>query len=480
MWTERRVVLSVGLVATVALAAPEVPTPTREAMAELQKIEAAGYHDQIAPLRLKYDELIKQSPGHVMPRVYLAWCTLPSDDAWNQLKGVTFLAPKNPWARYGMGRIYMAWRSMISQAKGEFELALEADAQFYPALVGLGDLARLKKDWAAAEAKYRAALALSDDAFARAGLGLSLAAQGKNDEARGELKRAIALMPEQPGALEVLVRLEQEAKDPDLGKALAAWVSVRPRDRIARKALADQLFEASDKAAAAREYDALVRLGDPDVLSLRRLAALDRELHDAAGEEWATLFLSGLEKQDSDATLRLAELRLARKDLEGAEAAWRMTLERDACRFEAWEGLARLHRARGELYEALLAYRKAVASDPGRAEAAAQVEQLSRDFKLPKRRPRGNVNSVYWAVEASAGKFYEERKATNPALKGTLRLRVRVRQDGSVEGVDIVEDTLKDPLLQGHVYFSLLDAEYAKQKADPTFEFGLGAKGKGK
>ena len=57
---------------------------------------------------------------------------------------------------------------------------------------------------------------------------------------------------------------------------------------------------------------------------------------------------------------------------------------------------------------------------------------------------------------------------------------MRISKEGVVEGVDVLEDTLKDPLLLGHVYFGLRDAEYSKQKGEPVFEFELGAKKKGK
>jgi hypothetical protein len=110
---------------------------------------------------------------------------------------------------------------------------------------------------------------------------------------------------------------------------------------------------------------------------------------------------------------------------------------------------------------------------------AAQVAKLEADFKLPKRKAKGNPNNVYWAVQTSLGKFFDERKAASPALAGKYRLRVRITREGLVDGVDVLEDTLQDPLLLGHVYFGLHDAEYPKQKTEPVFEFELGAKKKG-
>jgi hypothetical protein len=56
---------------------------------------------------------------------------------------------------------------------------------------------------------------------------------------------------------------------------------------------------------------------------------------------------------------------------------------------------------------------------------------------------------------------------------------VRLSAESTVLGVDVLEDTVKEPDLLGHVYFGLMDAEYVKQpKSEPVFEFILGKKGK--
>lgn len=475
-----KVLLTALLVAGVAQAAPEILPATAATMAELQKIEAAGYRGTVDELRIKYQDLARARPGDVMPRVFVAWCTLPSDDAWNQLKAITAIFPDNPWAHYGMGRIYTNWKGMSDLARTEFEAVLKKDAKFFPALVGLGDIARTKQNFALAQEKYRAALAIAEDPFARAGLGLALAAEGKNDQARVELRKAITDQPEQPAALSMLVKLSIEAKDPQTVVAAQALADLRPKDREARKMLADLRFEAGEKAAAAVEYERLVRLGNPELPVLQRLAALYRELHDGEAEERTLQTIAATDAKSAEANLRIAELRFARKDLEGAEGQWLEALARDPKRAEAHEAIARLRLEKGLLHEALDHYRKALAVDPSRAEAAAAVPKLEADFKLPKKKAKGSVNNIYWAVQSSLGKFFDERKAANRALQGKFRLRVRISKAGGVEGVDLLEDTLKDPLLLGHVYFGLQDAEYPKQKSEPVFDFELGPKKKGK
>ena len=469
------------LVAALAHAAPEVLPPVAETMLELQKIEAASYRGTLDPLRMKYQDAARARPGEVMPRVFVAWCTLPSDDAWNQLKAIATIFPDNPWVRYGMGRIYTNWKGMSDLARTEFEAVLKRDPKFYPALIGLADVARVKHDPEVAEQKYRAALAVApEDPFARAGLGLVLAEQGKKDEAREELRKAVTTQPEQPAALSTLVKLSIEARDPKTVVAAQALAELRPKDREARQMLADLRFEAGDKAAAAKEYERLVRLGNPSVALLQRLATLYRELGDLEGEERTLQALAALDDKNAAPNLRLAELHLARKDFEGAEGQWLEALARDPKRVEARESIARVRLEQGMLHEALDEYRKALALDATRPEAPAAIAKLEADFKLPKKKAHGNPNNVYWAVQTSLGKFYDERKLSNRALEGKYKLRVRINAEGSVDGVDVLEDTLKDPLLLGHVYFGLRDAAYGRGKSEPVFEFELGGKKKGK
>ncbi|MFO0596043.1 MAG: tetratricopeptide repeat protein [Myxococcaceae bacterium] len=462
-----------------ALAAPEALPPMVETMTELRKIEAAGYHGRdIDPLRLKYQDLARQKPAEAMPRVFVAWCTLPSDDAWNQLKAIATIYPDNPWVRYGMGRIYTNWKGMSDLARTEFDAILKRDPNFYPAIVGLGDVARVKQDWAGAEAKYRAALKLNDDPFAHAGLGLTLVAEDKKEEALAELKKAIAGQPEQPAAVRELVKLSVDAKDPDAVKAAEALCELRPKDRDARKLLADLRFEQGDKPGAAKEYERLVRLGNPELPVLHRLAGLHHDNGDKDSEERTLTVIAALDEKDTASNLRIAELRFDKKDYEGAEGQWLEALARDPKLAVAHVGLAKSKAEQGKPHEALEEWREVVKLDAAHADAAAEVKKLEAQFKLPTRKPRGKVDNVFWSVHASLTKYFDEKKAAKPSLEGKYRVRVRLTNESTVKGVDVLEDTVKDPDLLGHVYFGLRDAEYVNQKGEPVFEFQLGTPAK--
>jgi hypothetical protein len=173
----------------------------------------------------------------------------------------------------------------------------------------------------------------------------------------------------------------------------------------------------------------------------------------------------------------VAELKLAAKDEAGAEAQLREALVREPAALEGHLMLARLQLGRGVLHEALEEYRRALAIDAASAEAGREVKRLEAEFKLPKRPLKGNLNGVYWAAGQSLERLYVERRAARPALGGLIRLRLKLSAKGVLDGVEIVEDTVKDPVLLGHVWFSLRDAAYQdRKKLEAVIEFTLGKK----
>lgn len=455
--------------------APPLPA-TPMVMQELRRIESAGFTGTFDAIRMDYSAKVRTNAADPMPRVFLAWLTLPSDGAWNQLKAVAQIFPDNPWVHYGMGRIYAQWK-MRDQALAELGPLLKRDPAFYPALIVLGDLAAQQNDHLGAEGHYRQALALADDPLARTGLGLLLLKQGKRPEAAEQLKQSVALWPEQPAALTALVPLLAESKDPGLIDAASKVVALRPKDAAARRQLADLRFEAGDQAGAAKDYEQVLRLGSPDVPLLERLILLYRDQGDAAGEERMLLALASLDPTQVAANLRVAQLRLAAKDPAGAQAQFNEVLARAPGTIEARLGLATLQTDQGAPHLALEQYRAVKAADPSNETAVREVARLETAFKLPKRQIKGNVNGVYWAVGASLEKFYAERRAAKPALQGLLKLKLRVAASGAFDGLEVVDDTLKDPLLLGHAWFSLRDAQYwDKKKLEAVIEFTLGKK----
>ena len=457
-----------------ALSASGAPMPVPEMQKTLRAIETAIIKGEVDTLRIGYQEQAKNRPSDIELRIFLAWCGMPSDDSWNQFKAINAIHPENHWVHQGMARVYMKWK-MPDQAVSEYMAAIKVNRQFYPALVGLGELARTTGKHDEAQARFREALAIDDDAEAHAGLGQSLATQGKSAEAKAELLKAIASWPDQPEAYLALARLAKEAKDTKGAITyLAKLAELSPRNRDAHKALADARFELGENEGAASEYERYLRLGGMDVDILKRVVTLYRLAEKPEGEERALQQLSTLEKTVADHPQRLGEIAEARGSLEDAEAQYLEAASREPNRGDLRMKLASLQVKRDELREALESFREAKKlGGAGTADAENQAAALTKKFKLPAKPAKGTIDKIYGQVSSGLNSFYAERLAAAPSLGGTLKFRVRIGADGKVAGVDSLEDTVGDPAIAGHVYFALQGAEYPKQKRDPVFEFEL-------
>jgi len=451
---------------------PDAPTPV--ILKELRRIESAAWHGRVDGVRIELQELSKSRPTEPLLRVFVAWCSMPTDDAWNQLKNVSQIYPDLPWAHYGMGRIYIGWK-MRDLAKAALEQSMKKDAAFYPAMVALGDMARLKDDLVEAERQYRAALAIADDAEAHAGLGLVLAKKGQGDAARAELTTAIAAWPDQPAALRELLALQQAAKDPGVMKTLSALADLQPKDRDVRRLVATMKYDAGDKKGALTEYEKVLKLGNPDLETASRMLAMYAEVKDVEGEERAALLVASLDKAAVAPLVRVAELRAAKKDLDGAEKTLFEALERDRELADTWLRLGKVSLAKEQPIFALDRFRRGGArTNSGAEECRAEAKKLEELFKLPSKAAKGSVDRIYAQVAKTLDEVYRARRQVKPQLKGSLKVRVKVTKEGVVESSEIVDDTLNDAVVAGHAVFSLRDAEFEAKRREPVFEFELG------
>jgi Tfp pilus assembly protein PilF len=464
---------AIVVVATLFTAAPSGP-PTAEVLKELRKIESAGYRQTSGELRLGYTKQAQQRPGDPTLRVYIAWCDYPSDDSWNQFKAITQQFPDNNWAHLGMGLVYAKWK-MKQQAQAEYDGILSRDAKFYPAITATADLLLANGDAAGAEKKYREALAIADDAGAHAGLGRLLLSQGKKEQAVPELEKAVAQWPDQPAVLRALLTLELEEKRTAKAVEVASRIAeLAPRDREIRKTLADLRYEQGDQAAAAQEYERLLRLGNPEAPVLARLAELYKGLDKPDDEQRTLQLLAAMDRTNPAPNIRIAELSMAKDATEAAEGQLAEALERDPKNVTAHLMAGKLKQKKGVLHEALEPFRPA-----GRA-GQAQAAELEKKIEMPKKPAKGSVDAIYGAVAKDLGEFLVQRQKANPKLAGgILKYRVKVLADGQIEGVEVIDDTVGDPLLTAHVYFGLKEATFPKQRREPVFEFEVaGKKGK--
>lgn len=466
-----RTLIALALGLSTAAFAADPPTP--QIVTKLRQIESAAWRGKAEELRVGFQQDVQARPNDLLARVYVAWCAMPSDSAWNQLKGITTVAPKYVWAHLGMGRIYLSWK-VKEQAKADFDAALKTDPNFYPAMVGLGDVARAAGKPKDAEAQYRAALAINDDAEAHAGLGLALLDQGRKPEAKAELEKAIALWPDQPAVLNVLSDFARTSGDVAASaKYTALQLELQPKDKAKRLELAQDKLQLGDKKGAAEEFEKYARLGGSDAAAFEKLAAIYRELGNAEAEQRALEQLAGLAHDSPEAPIRLSELADQRKDFETAETQLLEAAARAPGRADIKLRLARLRAKNYHLKDAIESYREAAAAPEKQSpeiatEKAALEKEIGADLPV-----KGTVEQVNRTVSTNLNKFYRSRLEEHPELTGLIRAKVRISAEGKANSVEIVEDTIGDPLLNAHVYFALKDAAYAKQKRDPIFEFEL-------
>lgn len=447
--------------------------PVPEVMKELRAINSASYRGQTDQLRYKFSEAAKTNSRDPMPRIYLAWFSLPSDDAWNQLKAVAALNPDNPWVHYGMGLVYVSWK-MKDQAKQELNNPLSSDPKFYPALIGQGQLLLRQNDAAGAAERFKAALAIADDPEAHAGLGLSLLKQDQEAPGMAELKKAIDGWPDQPDVLQALLAYDLKTQDKKAAADVASHLAdLRPRDRAVHRQLADLRFDDGDKKAAAAEYEKTLRLGDPEVDVLKRLEAIYRDSNDNAAEDRVLQQHQLVDKTDPAPCMRRYELAMARNAPEVAEQNLTAALTRDPKLGRAHVELAKLEEKRNHVYKQIDELQKAAEiGGEGTETAKADAETLLTSLKLPKVF-KGGVEEINWGVSKSLGEFFAERKRLKPSIGGTLKVRVKVNAQGAIEEAEVVEDDVSDPLVTAHAYFALKQAGFPKKKREPVFEFDL-------
>jgi len=454
-------------------------------MAKLRELETAVLKGGGLTLREQFQAQIARelqtprSGRDWMLRVYAAWCVMPADTAWNELKDTSLRAQDLPWPHLGMARVYLAWK-MRDLAETELKIALKKSPGFYPAFVAQGDAARMAGNHDAAMALYRQALQSADDPAAHAGLGLSLLARGKNAEGKAELARGVDAWPSQPEALAALAALS--AADKDAAGAVKRYrqvLDLAPRDKRARRALADLAFDGGDKASAAPEYLRLVEEGDTDPEVLRRLGTMMDLVGASPSAERVFLKLADQDQASPEPYYRLADLAEAQGDLARAEKRLVTAGNRAPTDPVPLVRLARLRVKREQYAGALEAYRAAEALGGAPEGAGAELTALVQRMMLPQAPARGSLDKIYAQVSSSLNALYAERMKEAPDLTGTLKLKVSVGDDGRAVAVDTVEDSVKDPLVAGHAYFALKDAQYPKQRREPVFEFELRPSRKG-
>ena len=236
-----------------------------------------------------YHWLLNGQPGWHYPLVGLGLCARLRRDLPAALEHFTAALQAVPDDRGVRHELATTLREMgrIEAAEAEYRLTLAAQPGWFPALIGLGLCARVRRDLPAALEHFTAALqAVPDDRGARHELATTLREMGQIKAAESEYRTQLAAHPGWFPALVglgICVRLRRDL--PEAADILAKAVSAAPNDRGARHEYATTLRELGRIEAADAEYRTLLEANPdwpPALLGLGLCARLRRDLPSAA------------------------------------------------------------------------------------------------------------------------------------------------------------------------------------------------------
>lgn len=451
-----------------------VPAPTmttKQIRAELWSIAARRQRGEAGQAIADY--AARLAGGRTLENRFLAAAAIADDDeAWKAFNALYADYPRYYWGHAGMAMIYSHWKVRdMGEKEAGFMLDLAADNTFTYTI--RGNLYRNLGDNQAAIRDYATALrADPTDADARVGLAIARKATGTPAGFKEELERALKDVPTQYEAANELATLLDEGEDKAV--ALAAWdrvAKLNPKNRTAQLALA-RLQGDANPAGAIAAYE---KAGRQSPLSKAEQESLTKLYHQQGriDDEIASLnALAKLDTKDLTPFKRIAEISEGRNDPAGTEAAYQAILKVSEKDPDALLGLGRVAEKRSQVRQAIDLYRQAKAA--GSAKAGAEAARLATACLLPERPlTGGNLNGFYSAVAQSLNKIFEKRLAEAPRLKGEMKVKIETDGEGKVITASITENTLNDPWLEAHLYFSVADSAIPKLKAADPKRFSL-------
>jgi tetratricopeptide (TPR) repeat protein len=453
-----------------AAGGPAPAAAARADLAELSRamtvIDDAERRGDIAAERAHWSAAAAADPADLKAR-FLAIYALPhTEDTWGELHWLAKDRPESALGPIGMARFYVEWK-VLDQVERTLPLAAEAEPDNWLVTLVQAQAAEKGERWEAAAAGYRTVLGL-DPSNVEAHVGLARLARHAGDPAaaRAEATAALAGLPEHVPALRLLADLAAEAGDqPAAAGLLQRIAAASPRDRAARVALAKVLAAKGDHAAARDQWRSAILLKE-DADALVALAEESRLSGDRESERKALERLSQIDPGSAE-WRRIAEMRLAANDADGAEKALRRVLARDAKDAPANQALGKLLLQAGKPHEALERFREAGAA------GAADREALERRLNV-ERTSRPDVAGLQKAVGALIDRTYRGRLKDSPRLSGQLLVRVTVDGGGAATQVEVMEDSVHDEDVRACAYWNLRDAAYPPKKPGRySFSFGL-------
>jgi tetratricopeptide (TPR) repeat protein len=424
------------------------------AMTTIDAAERKGA--EIVGERQKRSAAAEADPNDPAARFLAIYAQPRGEDRWAEFRTLWKEFPESAFGQVGMAGVYVEWKT-LDQADRAVAAALELEPDQWLAVLYRAETAERRGRLEFAAVDFRTVLS-ADPRNPEAHLGLAriARAKGEADGAAREAEAALAEAPDLFGAHALLAGIDLEKGDRDA--AAARWakaVAASPRDREARIVLAKLLRERGDAPGAAAQWRAAVQLKE-DAESLAALAEAARAAGDPILELAAIEKLSAVDPSAAE-WRRVAEIRLAAEDWDGAEKALRRALGRDPRDPAAQAALGRVQLHRGATQEAVEAFR--AAGEAGKEPLAALESRLNLE-----RVSRPDVASLQRAVQALVDRTYRVRAAGGPAPAGQLKLRVTVGPSGAASLVEVLEDSVQDADVRACAYWNLRDASYPQNK----------------
>lgn len=454
--------------------AKPLPPPAMDAKRirqELWSIAARRQRGEIGLTIADYAQRAKQQ--HTLENRFLAAAAIADDDeAWKQLSALSAEYPKFYWAHAGIAMIYTRWK-VRDQCEKEIGFMLDLMPDEPYSYTVRGDLYRNIGEFQMAVRDYSTALrADSTDADARVGLALAKEALGTQVDLRAEFEHALKDVPTDYEAAVQLAQLLDAANEKQ--GATEAWDRVShlaPKNRTAQLALA-RLQGAADPSAAIVAYEKAARQSPLSKVEQQSLAGLYKQTGRVDDEIKSLDTLAHLDPKDSSAYRRLAEIAWSRNDLPAAEGAYQAVLkinEKDAVSIF---GLGQVAEKRTQLKQAIDYYRQAAAA--GSANAGVELKRLSAECFLPDHPLAApNLGAFYGAVLASLNDMYKKRLELAPRLRGQMKIKIETDGEGALVEASVTENTLNDPWMEAHLYYSVADGKIPKLKASDPKKFSF-------
>lgn len=419
-------------------------------------VDAAARKGTLPAQRQKWSAAAAADPRSATARFLATYAQGADMDGFAAMHQLARDLPDSALPWIGLASIYVRW-NVLDQVDRTTAAALELEPDDWLAVLVRAEADARRARWDAAGKGFQAVLAADpENPDAHAGLAEVLRAAGDAAGARAQAEAALKVAPDHLGALRLLAELADASGD--RSRAIDLWAAAAdadPSSRDLRVRLAKAYGAAGDPGGALGAWQSVVAMRE-DADALVALAAAARDAHDPKAEGQALERLSRIDPSAGE-WRRIAEIRLAGGDQDGAAHALERALARDPKDAGANLQLGRLRAMRGESQAAVEALR--AAGDAGKDDLRALQAKLNVE-PLQARDAASLQRTVGGLIERT----YRRRLADAPALSGTLRLRATVDAAGVATGVEVLEDSVHDEDVRACAYWNLRDAAYPKDR----------------